>query len=263
MDPHNNIHYDNKNTTLNDQEATAMPDKPQDALDKAFHSLKTYQWDTPRETLAAIDQAVAGAFDRPDRQKELEKRLAAQLGGNLPDAARDFICRQLRLIGTAASVPALTPLLADKKYSDMARFALERMACPEAQAALRKALPKTTGLQKLGIINSLGVRRDAQSLDALKALLDHADKAVAAAAFDAIGAIGTPDAAALLTARLIGSDKVQAEAAAHALLTCADHLTAAGQAPGAVKIFKRLMGKAMPPHIRRAALNSLSEQEKK
>lgn len=55
----------------------------------------------------------------------------------------------------------------------MARYALENMQYPEATDALRKALGKTKGQQKLGVITSLGVKRDAKSTKAIaKSLKD-------------------------------------------------------------------------------------------
>ena len=92
-------------------------------------------------------------------------------GSGLSRAAKDFACRTLTVIGTAASVPALAALLADAELSHMARYALERIPAPEAAAALRDALPKLSGKLKIGVIGSLGVRRDEASVPALAALL--------------------------------------------------------------------------------------------
>ena len=50
----------------------------------------------------------------------------------------------------------------------MARYALERIPAAAAAAALRDALPKLTGTLKVGVIGSLGVRRDAASVPWLR-----------------------------------------------------------------------------------------------
>ena len=46
----------------------------------------------------------------------------------------DYVCRVLRVIGTADSVPALAGLLAERNLSHMARYALQDNPAPEAQA---------------------------------------------------------------------------------------------------------------------------------
>ena len=116
-------------------------------LGKALAAMKTYNWGDDRGELAPIDRAVVALRDDPAARKDLEKRLAALLSTDAPQAAKGFVCRKLSLFGTADSVPALAPLLADKKLSHMARFALERMPCAEAAKAMRDSpsAPKGVG----------------------------------------------------------------------------------------------------------------------
>ena len=106
---------------------------------------------------------------------------------------------RLRIVGTAASVPALAALLGEERTSQAARYALEGMPFPEAVAALRQALGQTSGLIKAGLIDSLGWRRDAASVPLLTPLLSGPDTAIAAAAASALGRIGSKDAIAALT----------------------------------------------------------------
>ena len=140
-------------------------------LDKAFETLKTYDWGTDRNLLKPIDDAVVASHGNAAARKELETRLAAVLTTGVSRDAKDFVCRKLMVIGTAESVPTLAGLLADKDLSHMARYALERIPAPEAAQAMRDALPKLNGALKVGVIGSLGVRRDAASVPALAALL--------------------------------------------------------------------------------------------
>ena len=105
---------------------------------------------------------------------------------------KDFVCRKLMIIGTAASVPTLAGLLSDKDLSHMARFALERNSRPRgSRRHLRDALPKLNGALKIGVISSLGVRRDADSVAPLASCLADSDPAVARAAAFALGDIRT------------------------------------------------------------------------
>ena len=135
-------------------------------LDQAFEALKTYDWGTDRKALNPIDEAVVATQDDAAARKELETRLAAVLKTDVSRDAKDFVCRKLMVIGTAASVPALAALLPEKEHSHMARYALERIPAAEAAQALRDALPKLSGELKVGVIGSLGVRGDAASVPA-------------------------------------------------------------------------------------------------
>ena len=155
----------------------------------SFEALKTYDWGTDPKVLNPIDEAVVATHGDAAARKELEARLAAVLKTDVPRDAKDFVCRKLMVIGTAASVPALAELLPDKDLSHMARYALERIPAPEAAQALRDALPKIDNALKMGVIGSLGVRQDAASVPALVALLGDADATVARSAALALGAI--------------------------------------------------------------------------
>src|SRR5687768_6785972 len=117
-----------------------------------------------------------------------------------PLAAKDEACQKLKLIASPRAIPALAALLTDPALSHSARYVLESTDAPEAAAALRDALPKTTGLTKAGIIESLGQRRDRQSVDALKELARDPDEHVAAAAVAALGRIGGAESVGALRA---------------------------------------------------------------
>jgi HEAT repeat protein len=235
----------------------ALPAVADEALDKAFETLKTFDWGHDRNQLKPIDDAVIASHGDAAALKALEVRLAAVLDTDAPHCAKDFVCRTLSLIGTAESVPALAKLLGDEKLSHMARYALERIPAPEAVAAMRDALPKVGGLVKVGVINSLGVRRDAASTAALAALLGDSDKQIASAAAAALGSIGTTEAAKALAGF---QDKAPADlktAAADAYLVCAERLLADGKRTEAVAIYKALSAEGQPRHVRMAAMRGM------
>jgi len=186
-------------------------------------------------------------------QKALEMRLAAALKSDVPQAAKDFLCRKLSLIGSAACVPTVAGLLTDEKLSHMARYALERIPGPEAVGAMRDALPKVKGKQKVGVINSLGVRRDKQSTAALVALLGDSDQQIAGAAAAALGAIGTPETAKALADFQDKAPDALKLVAADAYLACAEALLADGNKADALAIYKALT-KSKIKHVRLAAM---------
>src|SRR5215211_1330390 len=102
-------------------------------------------------------------------------------------------------IGSAASVPAVTPLILDDEPSVHARNVLEHIPGPESEKALRDALGQAKGRTRIGVINSVAARRDAASTPALIKILGE-DPPSAAAAAKALGEIGTSEAAKALAA---------------------------------------------------------------
>lgn len=169
-----------------------------------------------------------------------EDRYIAILKSDRPANEKAWACRKLKLVGTAASVPALAACLPDKELAHSARYALETMPFPEAGAALRGAVPKATGLAKAGIIDSIGDRRDKEAVPLLGPLAADADPNVASSASVALGKIGGAEAiAALKAARPKAPDAIK-PAIADGLLLCADHLLRSGDKPGAAALFKEV-----------------------
>ncbi|MFI5380968.1 MAG: HEAT repeat domain-containing protein [Tepidisphaerales bacterium] len=157
-------------------------------------------------------------------------------------------CRELATFGDKRAVPVLAALLPDEKMSHMARYALEPIPDASVDAALRDALPKCSGKPLIGVINSIGVRRDAQAVDALAGLLKNAEPAIAGAAAYALGKIGTEPAAKALEAA--GNSPSVLEAS----VICAENLAKAGQTKSAIAIYDRVRATQAPFVTRSAAL---------
>ena len=217
-------------------------------LEQAFEALKTYDYGVDRHVLDPIDEAAVTTRNDPAARKDLESRLLAVLQSNAPRDARDYVCRQLRTIGTAASVPALEALLADPDLSHMARYALERIPDSQAGKALEHQLRKLNGQLKIGVISSLGTRGQGVSL--LRPLLQDSDEAIARAAAIALGRIASVDAN-----KALGSAKPRPALAvvfADASMSCAEKLLATGHAKEAKATYQRLL-KSNPPELIRLA----------
>lgn len=224
-------------------------------LDQAFETLKTLDWGTDIGPLAAIDAAINASHGDAAARKELETRLAEVLTSNVSRDAKDYVCRKLMVIGTAASVPALAGLLANTELSHMARYALERIPAPEAGAALRDALGKLSGALKIGVVSSLGARFDGESSKALIGLLKDSDAAVARAAALALGAIHNPAAAAALS-HMQPAPAIKV-AVTDATLACAEDLLRQGDKGSALMIYKQLAKDDQPKHVRLAATRGM------
>ncbi len=186
-----------------------------------------------------------------------EQDLIAVLQSSADVPAKSDACKQLRIIGTAKAIPALAALLDQDRLAHAARYALEGLPCPEAVDALREALGKTSGLNKAGVIDSLGWRRDPRAVPALGRLLTDADGAIASAAATALGRIGGRESAVALTSALdhtLTSDlRPLTSDLLDALLGCADLLRAEGNAKEAGKLYARLDNPKSPQPIRLAA----------
>ncbi|MGB2864995.1 MAG: HEAT repeat domain-containing protein, partial [Sedimentisphaerales bacterium] len=166
-------------------------------------------------------------------------------------------CQQLRIYGTVQSVPALAALLGEERVGHAARYALEGIPGPEAGAALRKALTKTSGLIKAGLINSLGWRRDAESVPLLVPLISDADTTIAKATASALGRIGGEKAITVLIEARENTNPAVRLAVLEALLGCAENRLSAGDDLGAAALYGDLFGAEVPSAIRSAAWRGL------
>jgi len=225
------------------------------SLAQAMKDLPKYEFGQSRKPLTVIHHALRDA-DKAERA-EMCDRLARLLASDATDAAKRWVCRQLSIFGTGKQVPALAPLLADEKLSDMARYALQRMEAPAALQAMRSALPKAKGNRKIGLINSLGERGDEKALDAIIQALGGGDEAVAVAAARALAKIGGPKAVDALGKARAGAKGRLRQVVRDAWLRGADRLLAAGKKDEAADIYHEMYKPNLPKHVRLAALRGI------
>jgi hypothetical protein len=106
--------------------------------------------------------------------------------------AKAKACQRLAVVGDRNAVPALAPLLTEAQLSHYARTALEPLPDSSADDALRATLPKVKGSLLIGVINSIGYRRDRMAIGALEKLRHDADVEVAQAADAALARVRPP-----------------------------------------------------------------------
>jgi len=191
---------------------------------------------------------VARGSQAPDVGK-----LIATLQGDAPKYEKAQACRVLASLAPKEAVAPLARLLGDAELSAYARNALEIIADPSAAQALRAALGRLKGDLLIGVINSIGAKRDAAATPALVRLAKGADRSQANAATAALGRIGTPDAVAALKGVLKAPLPEARAAAGDALLLCADSLRAKGDRRGASGLYDGLRRAEVARHIRLAA----------
>ena len=229
------------------------------AVSADYDAIEEYDFGKSRRALAVIEEEIRNL--QPSVFPQVEKRLLRAL--ELPNttfAGKQFICRMLRRVGSAQSVPALSKLLTDEKLSHMARFALQHMPGPEAGAALREALPKLAGSLKIGLVGSIGQRGDRQAVPELAKLVTDSNTEIARAAIGALGRIGGPQAA-----KILAEAKVPAELTGerdNAQLMCADSMLADGQSSEAVAIYRKMTSADNSTWIRIAAYKGFVQAEK-
>ena len=222
-------------------------------LDVLLRKIAAYEYGQSRADLIEITNLIRES----DNKQQFEEPMPAFLQSDATPAAKQFICRKLSIIGTQRSVTTLAKMLLDGQTSDMARYALERIPGTAVDEALRQALLKTTGKTKVGIINSLGQRRDGKSVAVLKSLIYNSDMPTATAAVVALGKIADPGAVESLSE---AKDKTSGElrqSILYAYLECADELAEQGQKKQAFEINKQLYSSDARTPIRIAALRGM------
>jgi HEAT repeat protein len=166
-------------------------------------------------------------------------------------------CKKLAFVGGKEAVQPLAALLSHPELSCYARFGLEPNPDSSVDDALREALPKLQGRLKIGVITSIGVRKDAKAVDALTRLIDDDDSQVAGAAAAAVGMIGGMQASRSLQAALGRTKAPVFPVAARAALLCAEGLMASNRVR-ALDLYTQLSAETMPKPVRMAAIRVLN-----
>lgn len=203
--------------------------------------------------LCAVVIAAAGcgllagrASAAADSAAEQESKLIAVLQSDKPAQDKAMPCKQLVLCGTKAAVPALAALLPDEKLSSWARLPLEAIPDPAADDALREAMGKLQGRLLIGVINSIGFRRDAKAVEGLVQKLKDADVDVASAAAAALGRIGGEQAAKILEQSIAAGPPAVRSVAAEGCILCAERSLAEGKTDEAVRVYDLVRKSDLP-----------------
>jgi hypothetical protein len=166
-------------------------------------------------------------------------------------------CKKLSITGGKDAIAPMAALLGDPHLSCYARFGMEPNPDPSVDDAFRAAVPKLNGRLKVGVINSIGVRKDAKALDMLTKLIDDSDPQVAGAAAAAVGCIGGMQASRVLQAALGRTKQPVFAVVARACLLCAESVMPANR-PRGMEMYQALSANNMPKPVRLAALRVLN-----
>lgn len=175
-----------------------------------------------------------------------EPELIAILSGDAPAAEKAITCKKLAIYGSSAAVPELAKLLEDPQLASWSRIALEAIPGPEADEALRKATESLQGSLLVGVINSIGVRRDAGAVELLTAKLKDQDSGIATAAAVALGHVGNAAAGKALRQALASENAEVRSGAAEGCILCAERFLSDGQAVVAIEIYDEVRKADVP-----------------
>jgi HEAT repeat protein len=175
-----------------------------------------------------------------------EPELIRLVQSNAPAGERAVACKLLAIYGSDKAVPALAALLSDEQLASWARIALEVIPGPAADRALREAAAHLRGRLLVGVVNSIGVRRDPQAVGVLIQKLDDSDPEVASAAAVALGRIGGSKASSALVKALSRAPETVRPAVAEGCIRCAEDLRLAGKNSAAVKVYEAVRKGSVP-----------------
>jgi HEAT repeat protein len=175
-----------------------------------------------------------------------EAELIAILKGEATGGDKALACKRLAVYGSAAAAPELGKLLTDEKLASWARIALEAIPGKESNEALRSAAGTLKGRLLVGVINSLGVRRDKEAIALLTGQLKSSDVEVASAAAVALGSIGGDTAASELAKAIDNPSTIVRSAVAEGCILCAEQSMTQGNSKAAMELYDLVRKSELP-----------------
>lgn len=199
--------------------------------------------------VAALMLAAVTSIRAADGVKisaEKEKEQIAILRSDAPPQDKAIACKKLAIDGSSEAVGDLAKLLSDPQLASWSRIALEAIPGTAPDEALRKASESLEGNLLVGVLNSIGVRRDANSVELLTKRLGDKDEEVASAAAVALGHIGNDAAAKSLRPALTSGPAKVRSAAAEGCVLCAERWLTEGKSADAVALYDEVRKTDLP-----------------
>ncbi|MBK7106936.1 MAG: HEAT repeat domain-containing protein [Ignavibacteriae bacterium] len=160
---------------------------------KLFEDISNYKIGDDRSKLMEISDIVFNSTNDSAKSILVEKEILNFLKSNISYDAKDFACRQLRVIGSEVSAIELRDFLLDDNTCDIARYALENIQIESIDKLLISALPQVSKKNKIGIINTLGMRKSEISVKVLAKIISVNDEELSITAVSALGNIANEE----------------------------------------------------------------------
>ena len=189
--------------------------------------------------------------------REKEATLIQVLQSSADRKAKADACRELAVVGGKASVKPLLAMLGDEPLSHMARYALETNPDPAVDKGLREAAATLQGKPLIGLIGTIGVRRDAKAVSILEKHLGSAESDVVKAAARSLGSIGNSAAAKALQKAWPKAADDNKLSVAEGLFRCADK---SSSSKSALAIYQPLRQSTIPQVRSGATGNAILRQ---
>ena len=162
--------------------------------------------------------------------------------------AKAMACDELGRVGTAKAVPELAKLLSDERLNDYARDGLERIPHASAGKALVEALKTSKGSLRVGVVTSLGDRRELAAVPALAKIAQEEgkDDAAVSAALTSLGQIANDEAGKAIMGVLERGSAAAKISAARAALIAAEQMEKGGRKEEAGKLRSAAAAEGVP-----------------
>lgn len=208
-----------------------------------MHSRHSLGWPVLAVAAALLLAHSAATYAADQRQ---EPELLALLKSDAPPADKALACKRLAVVGSDQCVPELAKLLSHEQLASWARIPLEVLPGAAADEALRTAASSLQGRLLIGVVNSIGVRRDAAAVPTLVPLAKHSDHEVASSAAVALGQIGDAAATTALRDSLADSPPAVRSAVAEGLILCAEKAVRDGRNADAIALYDQVRKADLP-----------------
>ena len=209
---------------------SCSPDPKHDLLKRTKSVLvlvQNYEYGKSRSWLQEYKDVLGRIHNEPDIHGDVEGLLIDVLKVDASNDAKLEICKTLSEIGSDASLPTLETLLENPESSHMALFALRGIPGSKTNNLLLESLNQVEVTTKIGIINTLALRKVREAVAALESYLDHEQASVRISTASALGSIGGQQAAEMLYNKILEVDSCYESHLCEALVNCArdDELT--------------------------------------
>ncbi len=241
-------------TGINLQSQPMPAEEIRTEMEKTLGVLAQYDYDKSRCWLTDMQELMMEAYGNPEAIPGVESLMINFLQSDATVAGKQYVCRQLGVMGTARTVPVLSDLLRTPGMAGTALLALEKIPGAEADQALLEVLEEGDEPLQIAIINSLAARQVKDAVMPLTIMMHSDSEKLALAAIAALGSIGGVKAAEKM-------DDFDHEAGASlkwalldARLKCADRLMEEGEREKAAGIYGQVFEADPPPTLKYNAL---------
>lgn len=175
-----------------------------------------------------------------------EPELISILQSEAAAADKAMACKRLAIYGSEKCLTDVGKLLQDDQLSSWARITLEAIPGKASGQVLREAALLVKGRLLIGVLNSIGVRRDVDSVEVLSKYVTDSDAGVASAAAVALGRIGNETATEVLKESMAKVGDEVRSAVAEGLVLSAEASMLQGKLDYAMEIYDSVRSAKVP-----------------